>query len=189
MDSLAVFFGFLGGSGVTGLLIFFLERYYVEKQRAREYFTRMVLTPGFKKFLGSFYNILFHLDSLRALHQGERSYYFIPEKGEIKDINKLRTLTYQRIEEHKISFQNLINEGVLLFLPQSIYQTILSLDETLDHVLEKLRSGKLDDLKEDEIKKYSTLRKQLKKDIKDILGFSILEESLIQRFKEGIEKS
>ncbi len=51
MDSLAVFFGFLGESGVTGLLIFFLEIYYIEKQRAREYFTRMVLTPGFKKFL------------------------------------------------------------------------------------------------------------------------------------------
>jgi len=133
IDYVQLALAFLGGSGVTGLVLAYWQTREERNERARSAFRELILTPEFRRMLVVF-------QQLRILHEAQdtfkrerRASVFVRQSIiQIADQSQLDTLFADADKEFLRTEREVIDSGIPLLIPERMRQTINAIHRALD---------------------------------------------------------
>ncbi|MGA2789326.1 MAG: hypothetical protein ABSF00_00985 [Candidatus Bathyarchaeia archaeon] len=120
----------LGYLGIGALLTVLVQAYFLQRQRSRQYFRELVLTPDFLRFVGA-------MESLK-MSVGE-----VSVDATIQEARALLADTSKAYEEH---YQKLVSVGGTFFLPREIRTGLDGIIDELEKLDAFMSSGEKDEL-------------------------------------------
>ena len=132
IDYVQLALAFLGGSGVTGLVVTYLETREKRREQARATFRELILTPDFRKLLAVFQMVCILYDAQDEFKSQGAALVFVKESIEkITDQSQLDSLFADAQKEFLRTNRNVIDSGVPLMIPEGMRKTILAIHMAL----------------------------------------------------------
>jgi len=132
IDYVQLALAFLGGSGVTGLVVTYLETREKRREQARATFRELILTPDFRKLLAVFQMVRILYDAQDEFKSQGAALVFVKESIEkITDQSQLDSLFADAQKEFLRTNRNVIDSGVPLMIPEGMRKTILAIHMAL----------------------------------------------------------
>ena len=123
---------FLGGSGLTGLLVTCWQTWEERRRQARAAFRELILTPDFRKLLAVFQMVGTLYDAQDEFKSQGQALVFVKESiVKITDQSQLDSLLADAQKEFLRIDRNVIDSGVPLMIPERMRKTILAIHKAL----------------------------------------------------------
>jgi hypothetical protein len=127
IDYIQILLGFIGGSGLMGLIVSYMELSQERKQRAREQFRELVLTSDFRNLLRSIQMTLYLLRAVVKQERGGRANVVIGDKvRQLKGPEDWKP-ELEELTRHVLEINNKFQmTGSILFIPDPLREKIHS---------------------------------------------------------------
>jgi len=133
IDYLQLALAFLGGSGVTGLVLAYWQTLEERNERARTAFRELILTPEFLRMLLVFQQLRILHETQETFKRERRASVFIKQSIiQITDQSQLDALFADADKEFLRTEREVIDSGIPLLIPERMRQTISAIHRSLD---------------------------------------------------------